>query len=103
MIMAVAAPLGAAELHEPHAGTSCGPGFEGTWHFVNNQTEGADTGSITVITDAGVTVQVADKTNRNVQHWWVVGGSTLIDASTDLPGRLVLSDYSCREVKKSSD
>jgi hypothetical protein len=103
LVVAMAVPISAATLHDPHQGTACPAGYEGTWHFVNNQTGGASAGTLVVQTDAGFSSELApDKVNRNVQHWWVEGGTTLINAWSSLDGKLVLSDYSCREVKKST-
>jgi hypothetical protein len=106
--MAMAVPLAAAELHDDHKGTSCGAGYEGTWHFVNNQVKDGNFGDLYVLTDAGLFGPFAsEKVLKSTQHWTITGASTLINAWTGeapLPGtgsgKLVLSDYSCREVKK---
>ncbi len=102
LMMVMAFPATAADLHEPHEGTSCPEGYVGTWHFVNNQTGGEqEPGTLIAIFDSGVVIVGAEKVNRNVQHFYVDDiGRTLEDASTDLDGRLVLSDYECREEKK---
>ncbi len=78
------------------SGQSCAEGQTGVWHFVNNQTRGEGPGTITVVFDNAVIVQGATKVNRSNQHFTFehVGG-TLVDASTNLPGRLVLSDFTC--------
>ena len=102
MLMAMSAPVSAAELHPAHVGTYCEWGFE-YLHFVNNQTGGAEAGEITVDFGWGPgweIVMPATKVNRNVQHFWLYGpglGDTLVGASTDLDGRLVLSDYGCND------
>ncbi len=110
--MTLAIPVGAADLHEDHKGTDCEHGIV-LLHFVNAQTDGTEwAGTITVMLDdwdnGGTTiVQTADKVNKNTQHFWVPmeGGDIsdyeeLINASTDLPGKLVLSDYECDPGKK---
>ena len=71
---------------------------DGTWHFVNNQTDGAAAGMLHVIFMPGGTFDVGpSKVNKKNQHFnvYTTGAATLYDASTGLPGRLVLSDYSC--------
>ena len=111
--MALAIPVGAAELHEPHQGTECEDG-EGLvqLHFVNNQlAPNTAAGWIFVEFADGTTVsQLADKVNRRNQHWTItVGGeSQLVNAwttveedggegGTQLIGRLVLSDFDCKK------
>lgn len=100
LAMALSIPAIAADLHGAHVGTECENGFA-SLHFVNNQTEGTTwAGTITVDFDSGPqVVQSADKINRNVQHFWVFSpeGTVLQGASTDLPGMLVLSDYTCND------
>jgi hypothetical protein len=76
------------------SGQSCGDSI-GTWHFVNNQTGGAGPGALTA-TIGGVTQTVAPSAvNKNSQHFIVISAGTLEDAYTNLPGKLVLSDFSC--------
>ncbi len=83
---------------------SCPDGQIGTWHFVNNQTGGAGAGVIVVTFSDGVVIHGADKVNRNTQHFTVESTGTLLGATTgDLPGRLVLSDFSCEGDKKDPD
>lgn len=107
LMMAMTIPAGAADLHEPHKGSSCGPGEIGVWHFVNNQTGGAPQGTITAIFDGNVVVmKSADKVNKNNQHFTITGAegspyTSLVNASTNLPGKLVLSDFTC-EAKKDN-
>jgi hypothetical protein len=93
----------AADLHTPHLGSSCPTGFVGTYHFVNNQIpEGTGTGTLTAAWNSGDTCnEVSYKVLNHVQHFRCTGmAGALISASTDLPGKLVLSDYTCRRVKK---
>ena len=93
----------AADLHTPHLGSSCPTGFVGTYHFVNNQIpEGATTGTLNASWNSGDTCEVtAYKVLSHVQHFRCTEMlGTLISASTDLPGKLVLSDYSCVRIKK---
>ncbi len=98
LTVAMALPALAADLHFDHVGAACADGEVGTWHFVNNQTGGAGDGLLTVTFDGETMPPVGpDKTLRNVQHWTITGGTRLDWAETDLPGKLVLSDYSCAE------
>jgi hypothetical protein len=77
------------------SGQSCG-GFSGTWHFVNNQTGGAGPGTLTATWSSGDTCTVSpSKVLCNTQHFNCVASGTLLSASTNLPGRLVLSDFTC--------
>ncbi len=93
----MAVPAFGAELHGDHVGTSCGYGEVGTWHFVNNQTDRAtERGIIAANFDGWMYYAFAEKVNRNTQHFYFRDtGNTLLGASTDLPGKLLLSDYSC--------
>ena len=104
LALAVPLPAMAVDLHTPHEGTACPAGYIGTWHFVNNQTgNGAPDGILTAVFDNGGAVAVVpySKKLRHTQHFYVYGtGRTLTSASTNLDGRLVLSDFSCREDKK---
>jgi hypothetical protein len=77
------------------SGQSCGA-FTGTWHFVNNQTGGAPQGTLTAAWDSGSSCTVtASKVLARVQHFYCTASGALTSASTDLPGRLVLSDFTC--------
>jgi hypothetical protein len=77
------------------SGQSCGD-FSGTWHFVNNQTGGAAPGSLTATWSSGDTCTVGpSKVNATTQHFNCTASGTLVSASTNLPGKLVLSDFSC--------
>ena len=81
------------------SGQSCGEDV-GTWHFVNNQTGlDAGVGTLTATFSSGEQcVTEASKVNRRTQHFFCVGYSgDLLSASTNLEGRLVLSDFSCEK------
>ncbi len=77
-------------------GQSCGD-LEGTWHFVNNQTRGAASGSLTANFTSGQCIVDASKNTGSTQHFYCTGfGGDLLGATTGaLPGRLVLSDFTC--------
>jgi hypothetical protein len=73
----------------------------GAWyHFVNNQTGGASAGTLTTSfsnpsdqfpgNDVGPLA-----VNQNVQHFYVWSKGHLDSASTNLPGKLVISGYAC--------
>jgi hypothetical protein len=88
------------------SGQSCGTG-SGDWHFINNQTGGTQvpgTLTATFLQADGTTVTctaIADPVLNNTQHFNCIGFSgTLTSASTDLNGRLVLSDFSCGPPKE---
>jgi hypothetical protein len=77
------------------SGQSCGD-FTGTWHFVNNQTGGAGAGTLDATWSSGDTCTVtASKVLGSTQHFYCTASGTLTGASTNLPGKLVLSDFSC--------
>lgn len=77
------------------SGQSCGSDT-GTWHFINNQTGGAPAGVLTATWSSGDSCTVtASKVLGNTQHFNCIASGTLLSASTNLPGRLVLSDFSC--------
>jgi hypothetical protein len=77
------------------SGQSCGD-FSGTWHFVNNQTGGAPAGQLTATWSSGDTCTVGpSKVTATTQHFYCTGSGTLLGASTNLPGKLVLSDFTC--------
>ncbi|HET6667948.1 MAG TPA: hypothetical protein VFG98_11780 [Intrasporangium sp.] len=102
------APAVAAEISNLN-GQSCGDEM-GNWHFVNNQTGGATGGWLTAeFSDGTVWVVESNQVNKSNMHFDVEGqDGTLVSASTSvdqagltpLPGRLVLSDFSCEDVKK---
>jgi hypothetical protein len=77
-------------------GQSCGD-FTGTWHFVNNQVPaGSDAGQLTATFSSGDSCTVsASKVNGSTQHFNCIASGTLLSASTNLGGKLVLSDYTC--------
>ncbi len=80
------------------SGQSCGADT-GTWHFVNNQTGGAAAGSLSATWSSGNTCTVsATKVLGSTQHFYCTASGTLLGASTNLPGKLVLSDFSCNTV-----
>lgn len=77
------------------SGQSCGT-FTGTWHFVNNQTGGAAPGTLNAVWSSGNTCSTnASAVNKSTQHFYCTASGTLLSASTNLPGKLVLSDFSC--------
>lgn len=93
-LVTISSPAVAATLSNG-SGQSCGDAV-GVWHFVNNQTGGAAPGTLTAtFTDGSVWVVGPAAVNQNVQHFIVESDGTLSTASTNLPGRLVLSDFSC--------
>lgn len=84
------------------SGQSCGGGT-GEWHFVNNQTDGAPAGTLVAEWDSGDACVVSPlKVKKKVQHFYCYASGELVSASTDLPGRLVLSDFTC-ETKCEKD
>lgn len=78
------------------SGQSCGDGC-GSWHFVNNQTGGAAAGSLTATFSDSVDCTTGpSKVLANTQHFICSGCGELLSATTGaLPGRLVLSDFTC--------
>jgi len=81
-------------------GQTCG-GAIGSWHFINNQTGGAAAGTLSAAWSSGNTCVVsASAVNKNAQHFNCTASGELLGASTNLPGRLVLSDYTCTEIKE---
>jgi hypothetical protein len=95
----ISSPAIAAELSNG-SGQSCGDSV-GVWHFVNNQTGGAAAGTLTAeFSDGTVWTVEASKVNASNQHFYVESTGTLLSAETNLPGRLVLSDFTCDDSKK---
>ncbi len=81
------------------SGQSCGAA-DGTWHFVNNQTGGAAPGTLTATWASGDTCTVgASAVNKSTQHFYCQASGALTGATTNLPGKLVLSDFSCETSK----
>jgi hypothetical protein len=76
------------------SGQSCGD-LTGTWHFINNQTGNAAKGKLSASFSGGVCVVDASTVLKSTQHFYCTAPGTLTGASTDLPGKLVLSDFSC--------
>lgn len=98
-LVLVSSPAVAATLSNG-SGQSCGDDM-GVWHFVNNQTGGAPAGTLSAtFTDGTVWNIGPSKVLANTQHFIVESTGTLVSAETNLPGRLVLSDFSCEDVKK---
>jgi hypothetical protein len=100
VLTGISSPAVGAELNNGH-GQSCGDAI-GVWHFVNNQTGGAPAGTLTATFSDGTHWTVGpSKTTASTQHFYVESAGTLVSASTgSLPGKLVLSDFSCDDVKK---
>jgi hypothetical protein len=98
-LVGISSPAFAAELSNANGQTCDGVGV---WHFVNNQTGGAAAGLLTAeFSDGRVWTVGPSSVLKNTQHFIVEGASgTLQSASTDLPGRLVLSDFTCEDDKK---
>ena len=85
------------------SGQSCGDNT-GTWHFVNNQTGGAGAGTLSATWSSGNTCNVSpSKVLSSTQHFYCTGAGTLLGASTNLPGKLVLSDFTCTDIKDPCD
>ena len=98
-MVGIASPAIAADLSNGN-GQSCGEGV-GVWHFINNQTGGAGAGLLTATFTDGVHSLVGPtKVLSSTQHFYVESSGTLVSASTNLPGRLVLSDFTCEHIKK---
>ena len=78
---------------------SCGR-LSGTWHFVNNQVpEGSGTGHLDATWTRGSCSVDSIKVLKYVQHFYCSSAGRLLSASTNLGGRLVLSDFTCEEKK----
>jgi hypothetical protein len=98
-LVGLSSPAVAAELSNGSGQTCEGVGV---WHFVNNQTGGAAPGTLTATFSDGTAWTVPpSKTTHSTQHFYVESAGTLLTATTgELPGRLVLSDYSCEDDSK---
>jgi hypothetical protein len=83
------------------SGQSCGA-FTGTWHFINNQVPaGSGTGTLNATWSSGNSCSVAaSQVNKSTQHFYCTAAGTLSAASTNLGGRLVLSHFTCGDVKE---
>jgi hypothetical protein len=75
----------------------CGGGTA-TYHFVNNQLGGVPNGTLTYSFAGGLSGSTGPSMNNGpTQHFLVTSNGTLTSASTDLGGKLVLSDVSCKK------
>lgn len=102
--LALGAPgmVGAADISNL-SGQSCGA-QTGTWHFVNNQTGGAGQGTLNATWSSGNSCSVsASAVNAKTQHFYCTASGTLTSASTNLPGKLVLSDFTCASPPPCTD
>ncbi len=101
LVPATAATASAAELHEPHEGTTVECDGQVLWHFVHNQVARTNTttGQLTAtFAGAGVVVVDAYKVLNRVRHYEIItpGGDMLLGASDDIAeGNLVLSHTEC--------
>lgn len=102
-VLALAIPVAAsAAVLEKGAGATC-PSGVGTWNFVNNKTEGAAAGTLTVFfnTEEFGVIQFGPVgptvVNKSVQKFTLFTNNraTLVSASTNLPGKLVLESVGC--------
>jgi hypothetical protein len=88
------------------SGQSCGD-LLGTWHFVNNQTGGAAAGTLSATWNSGDACTVgAASVSKSNQHFYCTASGSLVNAQTNLPGKLVLSDFTCEtkcDPKKDPD
>jgi hypothetical protein len=86
------------------SGQSCGTS-SGNWHFVNNQVpNGSGIGTLNATWSSGDMCTVsASAVNQRVQHFNCVASGALQSASTNLGGKLVLSDFSCGPPKCEKD
>lgn len=99
LVLTMAFPAIAADLHEPHQGTTCAEGEIGTFHFVLNQHDGVPQTLTVEWTGGDTTYNTPDKVNGGTQHW-TVEGPGFDSAYTSGDGKLVLSDYECSDGKK---
>lgn len=78
-------------------GQSCPAGTIGAWHFVNNQIPvGTGAGTLSASFSSGDVCQTSpSQINNTNQHFDCIASGTLTGASTNLPGRLVLSHFTC--------
>jgi hypothetical protein len=71
------------------------------WHFVNNQTGGAPAGTLEACFSSGGVVTCTSGVQptsilSNTQHFYVTATGTVVSAQTNLPGKLVLSHFTCQ-------
>jgi hypothetical protein len=94
-VAAVSIAAWAADINNIN-GQSCGA-LSGTWHFVNNQTRGAADGILTAVISGATCTAPAVKNTGSTQHFYCVDFAGTLESATtgSLPGRLVLSDFSC--------
>ena len=83
------------------SGQSCGAAT-GTWHFVNNQSGTTVPGTLSATWSSGnsCTVGPSKVTPNGTQHFYCTASGALTSAITNLNGKLVLSDFSCEDVKE---
>jgi hypothetical protein len=111
VVAALAIPAAgiAAELQSSHLGSSCKSSGLINWHFVNNQTGGATSGTLVAYFDTSgadqngpgvpgditLTDSVPEKHGPTLHFNVLTSGSvTLVGANTgSVPGKLVLSDF----------
>ena len=101
MVMTVAGAIALAADISNLSTQSCGP-TTGEWHFVNNKIpRGTAPGTLTATWSSGdMCVVSASTVNKKNQHFDCIAAGTLLSASTNLPGKLVLSHHSCGEPPK---
>jgi hypothetical protein len=79
-------------------------GGTATYHFVNNQlgNPGVPDGTLTYSFSGHPANQTTGPSMNNgpTQHFLVTSSGTLLSASTNLGGKLVLSDVTCKKGKK---
>jgi hypothetical protein len=80
----------------------CPDGSIGAYHFVNNQTgNNAPAGTLNATWDSGDSCTTGpSQINQSTQHFNCIATGNLTGASTNLPGRLVLSDFTCTDTKE---
>ena len=96
-VVGITVSMAAAATLANGSGQSCGSSV-GTWHFVNNQTGGAAAGTLTATFSNPNSVQGPVgpiSVSQSNQQFIVTASGTLVTASTNLPGKLVLSDFTC--------
>jgi hypothetical protein len=110
VVVALAIPTAgiAAELQASHLGSECKSSGLVNWHFVNNQTGGATSGTLTAYFETGGTdtngglpgdITLTDsqpEVHGPTLHFNVLtsGFAELVGANTgSVPGKLVLSDF----------